>query len=137
MGPFDLIKLFYNKSEYNKLSNYDKAKHYFIINRMMGVQFPAFAAFLSINKISPSGVVDFWNFYLPTKFKYYPNWLYIKTKRAKEAKQIKSSEYHPSKEVLNYYSKLHQCSMKEIDESLRRFPDKMKDELKNLEAYFK
>ena len=74
----DLMNLFYNKKEYNKVTNYEKDKFYFMINKRMAIAFPEFAALLSQSKISTNGVVDFWQFLMSKKNKSTPDWLTIK-----------------------------------------------------------
>jgi len=58
--PFDIMNHL-GKSSYNEISNIDKKRHSFIINRMMSRTLPDVAIDMSHMKMIPETVVDFWH----------------------------------------------------------------------------
>jgi hypothetical protein len=59
-SPFDIINIL-GTSNYNEVSNLDKKRHFFIINRMLSRTLPDVAIGLGhLNSVPESGV-DFWN----------------------------------------------------------------------------
>ena len=132
---FDFINLIFIPYEYNKLSNYQKAKHGFMVNRFMSIQYPMQAAMLSVNKINTAEVIDFWAKTLRKSYNKTPYWMYIKTKKAREEK--KKTMFVPEDITIKNYCKMYNCSTKEIKEAKQFWPDEMEQELKKLEKILK
>ena len=83
MELFDILKAFFNKKNWEDVSNHDKARNFFMINRIMGIAFPLQANAFNSTKIDPVSVVNYWKETLNTKYKAPPGWFLPPHKRKK------------------------------------------------------
>jgi hypothetical protein len=52
---FDFIKIMFTKpNDYKKITNHNKKRHHFMINRFFAIQYPSNAQFFNKNGINPS-----------------------------------------------------------------------------------
>lgn len=90
MELFDVIDcMFQNHSAWSEVTNYDKKKHYFMINRILSIKFPVQANTLQHLRINQVAVVDFWFYFISSQFNRKPSWLYTKTSKKKDTKKTK------------------------------------------------
>jgi hypothetical protein len=63
MQLFDIVKLIFNnkEKEWKSVSKIDKSRNFFMINRIMAIQFPVQANQFNKLKIVPAPVVDWWH----------------------------------------------------------------------------
>jgi len=63
MQLFDIIKLIFNNkaNEWKAVGKIDKSRNFFMINRIMSIQFPVQANQFNKMKIVPAPVVDWWH----------------------------------------------------------------------------
>lgn len=136
MELFDILKtMFTDPVEYSKISNYEKQKYYFILQRRFSVQFPMQANALQHLKINASQVIDFWQRFLRKQYKFVPNWIYVKgIKKAKESKEKKTDI---SDDLIKEYCKFYKIEYKAVIDALKFYEDKMKKELKEFENILK
>lgn len=126
---FDFIKILFTKpNEYNKLNNYIKMKHFFMVNRFMSIQFPMEAQAFNINGISQAYVMDCWQL-VATKYGKVPGWIY--TKLSKGAKNKPPYEAKP--DAVEMYLSLNEISMREYKDAFKVDPVGMKKQLVILE----
>jgi hypothetical protein len=96
MQLFDIVKLIFNnkEKEWKSVSKIDKSRNFFMINRIMSIQFPVQANQFNKLKIVPAPVVDWWHQTLSARFSKPPVWLYTKTKKPEVVKggDLKTSE---------------------------------------------
>lgn len=132
---FDYIKLIFSKDEksWNELSNTDKSRNFFMLNRFLSIQFPIQVAALSSIRIDSVATSDYWHRSLSSKFTKVPNWIYAKTIKANKEKKIE----FPSKEMINWYCEKNEISYAEYDQTVKFFGDKFLDEQKKLEKVLK
>ena len=130
MDLFSLIKSFFDQRIYSKVSNYDKSKNSFMINRFCSINFPLQAAMLSRYKLSQTGIVDYWQSILLKQYKSTPVWMYTKTKKTEKEKKSMISE-----EIKKQYCRLNQCSIRDLELCIKKFPDETIKELKQLQTY--
>ncbi len=78
---FDFIKIMFTKNaDYNKVSNHNKKRHHFMINRFFAIQYPSNAQMFNINGINGNAVIDSWQM-VAQRFGKVPMWIYTKTKK--------------------------------------------------------
>jgi len=136
MELFELSKvLFENPGEWDKISNYEKKKHYFMMNRFMSISFPLQAHVLSHIRINPVEVLNFWQRFIRTKYKKVPFWMY--TKGAKKSREAKEKKINISNSLIEEYSKAYEIDLKSIRSSLKIFPKQTQKELKMFEKIMK
>lgn len=82
LGPFDIIKLmFTDKESFDNLSDYMLSKHFFMINRIMAIQFPLQAQCFNKLNINEAQVIRSWQFFATSKCGYgrVPSFVYTKS----------------------------------------------------------
>ena len=132
MELFDILKAFFNNKKWEEVSKQDKARNFFMINRIMSVSFPLQANALNNTKIDPVAVVDYWRSLLITKYKTPPGWYFTST-----IKKDKIKEYNPPEEISNFIRTKQEISEREIKELSKYFPKEFKkycDGIKDLIA---
>lgn len=77
MDLFELVKsVFKSDEEWKKVPRNVKIKHFFMVNRIMSIQFPIHAHLFNHSKIEMVPVVDWWHGFLCNAFKKPPSWIY-------------------------------------------------------------
>lgn len=128
---FDFINgMFSRPEEFKKTKMHERGKHFFMVNRLMSIQFPVQAAAFNHIKINGSQVVTFWQEMLSRKYSRTPGWMYVKTRKEKEAKK---SLQPISDEVIRKYCEVHKISRRDVDDALAIIGEPMYNELKQFE----
>jgi hypothetical protein len=122
-------------SQYKKVSDKEKQRNFFIVNRRLAIKYPVQACRLSFNGINPMYAVDCW--YAITKklavaHKRKPQWLWLKLAKAKKEKELKITN-----RAKEFYMDANGISEKEFNLALKYEPIKMQDYLKQVENYLK
>ena len=90
---FGFINTMFSKpAEFKKTKMHDRAKHFFMINRFMAIKHPVQASYFNNLKINPGQVVTYWQESLSKVYNRTPGWMYVKTAKAKEAKNHSPSQ---------------------------------------------
>jgi len=132
MELFDFIKiLFTDPKEYSKIPVGEKRKQFFMIQRRMAINFPLQANALQQNKINQSAVVDFWQRFVRTQYKYVPGWMY--TKGVKKSQEFKEKKINVSESLITEYARYFKIDRKSIIDALEFYPDQMTKQLKDFE----
>jgi hypothetical protein len=123
MELFDIVKLiFTNKpKEWKTVGKIDKSRNFFMINRIMSIQFPTQANQFNKLKVVPAPVVDWWHDILSVRFSRPPAWLYTKTNK-KES--VKSGETKTSEAVEDFIRDKYRVSRKDLDTIKKFYPGK-------------
>lgn len=123
MQLFDIVKLiFTNKpKEWKTVGKIDKSRNFFMINRIMSIQFPTQANQFNKLKVVPAPVVDWWHDILSVRFSRPPAWLYTKTNK-KES--VKSEETKTSEAVEDFIRDKYRVSRKDLDTIKKFYPVK-------------
>jgi hypothetical protein len=112
---FDFIKIMFTKqNDYKKITNHNKKRHHFMINRFFAIQYPANAQFFNKNGINPIAVIDSWSL-VAARFKSVPAWIYTKTKKA-EKEVTSKSKYIPSEEAISFFMERNEIGKREFKE---------------------
>lgn len=128
-NPFDIIKAFYSK-EWNKISDRDKSRNLFMINRICSISYPLQANSFNNIKIQGDKVVDFWKIFIKHHSKTVPSWIWTKT--SKKAKEREKKEY--KEEVITFIKDKYNISNREIEELKNFFPSKFNNFYKEIES---
>ena len=129
---FGFINTMFSKpAEFKKVKMHERAKHFFMINRFMAIKHPVQAGYFNHLKINPGQVVTFWQENLSKMYNRTPNWMYVKTAKAKEAKKKASQPI--SDEVIRLYCEHHKISRRDIEEALLLLGEPFEKELRNFE----
>lgn len=92
MELFDIVKNIFSQRDevWKNVSKNEKARNFFMINRIMAIQFPLQAHQFNKLKVSPPYVVDWWRNTLNSRFSKVPNWIYTKTNKKEKTKKLSS-----------------------------------------------
>lgn len=92
MELFDIVKNIFSQRDevWKNVSKNEKARNFFMINRIMAIQFPLQAQQFNKLKVSPPYVVDWWRNTLNSRFSKVPNWIYTKTNKKGKNKKLSS-----------------------------------------------
>jgi hypothetical protein len=116
----DVFKALVSKSGWDKISDEDKIKNFFIINRYMSKKYPEKAQLLNIKVIDKVSSLDLWHYFI--KDKPYPNWFWSKSEKT-DKPDI------PEKDYKLLIQKLKVKSI-DLDYLIEHNPDFIKEELK-------
>ena len=112
---FDFIKIMFTKpNDYKKITNHNKKRHHFMINRFFAIQYPSNAQFFNKNGINPIAVIDSWSL-VAARFKSVPGWIYTKTKKT-EKEVTSKSKYRPSEEAISFFMEKNEIGKREFKE---------------------
>jgi hypothetical protein len=126
MELFDIIKRIFDKKKplWDEIPKNDKIRNFFMVNRIMSINFPVQANQFNKLKITPNQVVDWWHDTLSTRFTKAPSWVYTQTKKSGSKKSDKSSQTHNFEEVERFISQKMEISMKDLKQLKTFYPDK-------------
>jgi hypothetical protein len=128
MQLFDYIKVLFGKDEHwDKVSNYDKSRNSFLVNRFMGIKFPVQANLFNTLKIDPVGQAEAWRM-VSSKFNRVPGFIYTKVK-----KQPKKKEWTPDSKAVELYMKFNEIGHREFNEAMKYDPSQIKTAIEILE----
>jgi hypothetical protein len=120
--------------EFRKIKMHERAKHFFMVNRLCSIAFPIQAAYFNHIKINPGQAVSFWQSLLSQRYNRTPNWMYVKTAKAKEAKKLQQVV---TDETMRKYCEIFKMSRRDLDEALAMLGERMENELKEFEQLTK
>ena len=129
MSPYDLLKSFFNKKDWDNITKIEKGKNFFIINRIMSIGYPLQANAFNNTKIDPVPVIDFWKETLNKKYKATPGWFFTSTE-----KKSKKEVYLPKEDVINFIKNRYEISNREIMELSKYFTKEFKEFCKSIET---
>lgn len=110
---FDFLTIIFEKqNEYKNVGNNLKQRHFFMLNRLMSIQYPQFANVLNYNGINTLYGTEMWARF-GRNFKKRPAFLYTKTNKSDKEKKVKL-DIDP--EHLQKYMELKSLSKREVDE---------------------
>jgi len=134
MELFDVLNMmFRDKPKFSKLTNGDKSRNYFMINRFMAIKNPSIAMQLSFYGINPVEVVNYWSLTVGQQYSSTPKWMYVKTKKERERKKAKL----PADDLVRVYCDINQIEEKVFWELYKRFQEDLEEELVEYETYTK
>jgi hypothetical protein len=128
-NPYEIIKAFHTK-EWDKISDRDKARNFFMINRICSISYPLQANSFNRLKIQPEKVVDFWKVLITHQNKKSPGWIWTKTIKSEKTKE----ETKYKEEIIDFIKSKYEISDREISEMIDFFPLKFNNFYKEIES---
>ncbi len=123
-----------NPEEFKKTKMHERGKHFFMVNRLCSINFPLQASYFNHIKINPGQAVTFWQSLLSQRYNRTPGWMYVKTRKEKEAKKALQPV---TDEIIKRYCEAHKISRREVDDAIAILGEKMHIELKSFEELTK
>lgn len=136
MELFDVIKKIFSRKDWDSVGKNDKIRNFFMINRIMSIQWPIQAQQFNHTKVSPAPVVDWWHGTMSNHYSKQPGWIFTKTKKdpSKEIKKIDFSQYE---EAESFIMKRFEISKREISDLKKFFPNKYESWIKEISEQLK
>lgn len=133
MDLFDIVKKVFDKkdSSWDAVSQIDKSRNFFMINRIMSIQFPLQANQFNHIKIAPPNVIDWWRNNLCTRYTKTPNWIYTKTKK-KEKKEKEKVEVLEIDDAEKFIRDRFEISKRDIAQLKSFYPNRYNDWVKDI-----
>jgi len=124
MQLFDIVKLiFTNKeSEWKTVGKNDKTRNFFMINRIMSINFPVQANQFNKLKVIPFPVVDWWHDTLHTRYTRSPQWIYTQTKKSNDSS--KSDDKKNFEATEDFIRSKYNISKKDLQQIKKFYPKK-------------
>lgn len=124
--------IFKNKSEYHKLSDDDKNKFFFIINRKFSRAFPQHSQFVNKKDMDKASALDIWYyFFIKKRIQGVPGWYWGKKKEP----VVKLHNY--KKNEIEFLVKFYDITESDIDYLVKYHPDKVEEEVKKYRKFNK
>jgi hypothetical protein len=114
--------IFTRKSEWSKITDDDKEKNFFIINRYMSKKYPVQAQLLNQKSINKISAINLWYFFILND-RYYTKWFWSKSVKDKEELIITEKDFNYLVDRL----KINEFNLKSL---IEYYPDMVIDELK-------
>ena len=138
MDLFDIVKKVFDKkdSSWDKVSQIDKSRNFFMINRIMSIIKIILIIYTTRNqfnhiKIAPPNVIDWWRNNLCTRYTKTPNWIFTKTKK-KEKKEKEKVEVLEIEEVEKLIRDRFEISKRDIAQLKSFYPNRYNDWVKDI-----
>lgn len=131
LSPFDIFKMmFFNHEEFVRLPNEMLSQNFFIINQIMGIQYPMQAQAFNDSKINGAEVVRYWDIMLHSVgYRRVPAFVYTKgKKKAAEICNMKIDKV--SEPAKKYYAERNHVSITDVDNAIEIFGKRMTDDVK-------
>lgn len=124
--------IFKDKSEYKNLSDEDKEKFFFIINRKFARKYPKHAQFFNKKGFDKASAMDIWfNFFTKERTLNIPEWYWFKQNSSKRNKSSLN------KEEIEYIMNIYNITEKDIFFIENNYPSDLKEELKKFKKFNK
>jgi len=131
MELFDIIKtIFKSDKDWKNVGRNDKVRNFFMINRIMSIQFPAQANQFNHTKVSPRPVVDWWHNTLSKHYSKQPSWIFTSTKKKAKTEEKKDPEIYSAAE--EFIIKRFEISKREISDLKKFYPEKYQTWIKSI-----
>jgi len=121
MDLFNVLNSFYDKNKFDKISDFDLGKNFFMINRFCSINYPILANNFNHLKINGVSVVKVWQTLLSRKYSKSPHWMFVKIK--KEKKEQENKKYYIDDNIVSKYCELNEITKREFFEKLNFFGD--------------
>ena len=123
MQLFDIVKNIFSTNDKNwkSVGRIDKSRNFFMVNRIMSIQFPIQANQFNKLKVTPPPVVDWWRDTLSHRFSKPPVWIYTKTKKVEKPEEAQIKE---SPEVEAFIRDKYKVTRRDLLQIKEFYPDR-------------
>ena len=133
-NPIEVLNALFDLSgrAYAKLTDKDKKRNFFIVNRRLAIGLPNIAFGLATMNVNEIYAMDFWHRFIRSQKMRKPSWMYLKLAKKQSITKIKFSN-----DAKEYYMKVNDIGPREFDEALKFCPDEMKKILQAIDKQLK
>jgi hypothetical protein len=129
MQLFDIIKKMFSDKNWEDVGKNDKARNFFMVNRIMSINFPIQANQFNHLKVNPVSVIDWWHGTLINLYTKPPYWIYTKTKKKESSEEKSKKDYS---EVESFLREKYQMSKRDLLDLKKFYPKKYEEWVKNV-----
>ena len=124
MELFDVIKNIFSQDQkkWTQISKNDKSRNFFMINRIMAIQFPHIANKFNKIKINPDATIDWWRKNLSSRYTKTPTWIYTKT--VKKENKIKKDSLASWENIELFVRDRYNVSKRDLSDLRRFYPER-------------
>ena len=124
--------IFKKKEEYKKLSNEDKEKFFFIINRKFARGYPQNAQFFNDKSIDKASAMDIWyHFFIKKRVQGIPSWYWTPKKEKEKEKSV------ATKSDIEFLMSFYDIKERDVYFLIKNYPDEVTEELKKYHKFEK
>ena len=125
--------IFKNKDDYKKLSDEDKKKFFFIINRKLARLYPYHAQYVNKKGINEASALDIWYyFFIKKRVMGTPKWYWFKLSSTKKEKQTKYKI-----DEINFLKEFYDIKDEDIEYLIKYHPSEIEEEIKKYRKFNK
>jgi len=126
MELFDIVKNVFirDKKKWDSVSKIDKNRNFFMINRIMSIQYPIQANMFNRMRVTPNRVVDWWQSNLSVKYGKSPKWIFTSTNKKNKKVDKKSSDPSDFTDAEIYICSRFNVSRKDLAQLKTFYPEK-------------
>jgi hypothetical protein len=132
MELFDVLDSLFSRNRYKEVSNSDKRKYFFMIQRFMSIQYPVLANNMNIVNVNEELVVDMWHNEMVSRYVKKPQWMYTKS----SVKKDKDKDAYDD-DVISKYLELNEISFRDYKFAMEVIPEAINDDLKLIKTNLK
>ena len=131
-SAYDMVKRMFTDSreKWDGVTDYEKAKQSFMVNRIFAIHYPVSANNLNALKSEGLGIVETWRC-VATGWRGIPKWVYTKTDKAVDDNPIKKYKT----DTILYYIHEHECSERDMLAMYKLNGQEFLDELDYIEKF--
>ena len=132
MELFDVVKNIFSQDQkkWSTVSRNDKARNFFMVNRIMAIQFPLIANQFNKIKVNPEATVDWWRNNLSARYTKPPHWIY--TKVIKSGAKAKKESGFSCDEAEIFVRDRYNVSKRDLSDLRKFYPEKFDSWMKNV-----
>lgn len=123
--------IFKQKERYKDLSDEDKEKFFFIMNRKFARRYPKHAQFFNNKTMDKSSALDVWyHFFIKQRTMDIPSWYWFKLSNKKEKSILKKDEEE-------FFLEFYDLRREDLGFLIDFYPDELKEEVKKFRKFNK
>jgi len=123
--------IFKQKDQYKNLSDEDKEKFFFIMNRKFARRYPKHAQFFNDKGIDKSSALDVWyHFFIKQRTTNIPDWYWFKLSSKKEKNILK-------KEEEEFFLEYYELKKEDLKFLIDFYPDELAEEVQKFRKFNK
>lgn len=132
----DFVRALLRPSEWTGISDHDKRRNFFIVNRFCSIAYPEAAQAFNHVRVDAVGALEFWHRCLSGMYKRTPDWWYTKTSKGDKKKKEKDPSVPSDAAIQEYLRRVGRCR-RDLDDAVRILGTSSLDPVRRIEEMMK
>lgn len=134
MELFDIVKNIFvrDNKKWESISKVDKNRNFFMINRIMSIQYPVQANIFNKMRVTPFRVIDWWKSNLSIKYGKSPKWTFTSTNKKNNKSDKKSTTMKDYQEAENLICSKFNISLRDLDQIKKFYPERYEEWIRDI-----